>query len=396
MPTTRLHFDDPLLLGFSGAVTRLATFEGAPSVVLDRTAFYPEAGGQLGDRGTLGGAQVLDVQIDAAGDVHHLVASVAPFAVGEVLEGSVDASRRRLHMALHTGQHMLSRALEDVAFAPTVSSRLGESAATVDVDVTSLDERRLAEAESLVNAIVEEDLAVRAFFPDPDELAALPLRRAPKVERNIRVVAIGDFDVSPCGGTHCTHTAQVGVVRVSSVERDKGRVRVTFSAGRRARGELFDLAQILTGLGRELTSGPRDVPQAVERLRRDLHGAREALDAARSKVTELRLPALLASVVEGRVVASLGDASIEELRAVARGLALARPDAVALLAGTGDAGLSVVCSRGAESAFDCGALVKRLTAVGGGRGGGRAEHAEGRLPALTDWRALVTSALAER
>ncbi len=87
-------------------------------------------------------------------------------------------------MALHTGQHMLSRALADVASAATVSSRLGETACTIDLDRESVDERRLAEAEDLVNAVVDDDVPVRAFFPVRAELAALPLRRAPKVTSN--------------------------------------------------------------------------------------------------------------------------------------------------------------------------------------------------------------------
>ena len=105
-PTERLHSDDPQLLVASGRVIDHARWNGQPSVVLDRTPFYPESGGQLGDHGTLGEARVVDVQIDEAGVVHHLIEGLAP-AVGETVEGRVDELRRRAHMALHTGQHAL-------------------------------------------------------------------------------------------------------------------------------------------------------------------------------------------------------------------------------------------------------------------------------------------------
>jgi len=107
-------------------------------------------------------------------------------------------------MALHTGQHMLSRALADVAKGETVSSRLGESACTIDLDLEAVDERLVAEAEALVNAVVDDDVPVRAWFPSAVELAALPLRRTPKVTEDIRVVAVGDFDFTPCGGDNAT------------------------------------------------------------------------------------------------------------------------------------------------------------------------------------------------
>ncbi|HZI05353.1 MAG TPA: alanyl-tRNA editing protein, partial [Archangium sp.] len=226
IPTERLYYSDPFLFRFTGRVLAHGAWNGAPSVVLDRSAFYPEAGGQMADRGVLGGRVLRDVQVDDAGVVHHVLELPEGTGLPEVgaeLSGELDRVRRRTHMALHTGQHMLSRALVDVANAHTVSSRLGETLCTIDVDLDVLDERRVAEAEALVNSIIDDDIVIRAFFPTPEELAALPLRRAPKVTDNIRVIQMGDFDVSPCGGTHCTRSAQVGMVRVLGVERYKGK-----------------------------------------------------------------------------------------------------------------------------------------------------------------------------
>src|SRR3990170_4166050 len=238
-PTRLLYHDDPPALAFAARVIAHSAWNGAPALVLDATAFYPESGGQMADRGTLAGAAVADVQVDDAGVVHHVLAAGAALpAPGAEVRGEVDRARRRVHMALHTGQHLLSRALADVARGETVSSRLGETACTIDLDLARLEDRDLVRAEELVNAVVDDDVPVVAFFPTAAELAALPLRRAPKVAERIRVVRIGGFDVSPCGGTHCRSSAQVGLVRVTGVERYKGKVRVTFAAGRRARDAL--------------------------------------------------------------------------------------------------------------------------------------------------------------
>jgi alanyl-tRNA synthetase len=258
-----------------------------------------------------------------------------------------------------------------------------------------LDERRVAEAEDLVNAIIDDDIAIRAFFPSPEELAALPLRRAPKVTDNVRVIQIGEFDVSPCGGTHCTRSAQVGMVRVLGVERYKGKGRVLFSAGRRARSELWQEAATLRALGRTYSCGPLDVPASVDKLRRDLTDVREALGAARAKLAEstaAELAAQLAQSPDKRVVAVLDGATPEYLRSVAARLT-SQPEAVVLLAGRAPEGLAVLITRGSGSSFGCGAFLKRAAEAAGGRGGGRPEHAEGRLPPNTDWMALVASLL---
>lgn len=395
-PTARLYYDDPLLLGFTATVTGHATLGDAPSVLLDRSAFYPESGGQMADRGRLGGLSIIDVQVDDDGQVHHLLEGGALLDVGSSVTGDIDRARRRVHMALHTGQHMLSRALTDIAFASTVSSRLGETTCTIDVDRETLDERLVAEAEALVNAVVDDDAPVRAFFPTPDELAALPLRRAPKVTENIRVIAIGDLDVSPCGGTHCTRTAQVGLLRVLGIERYKGKARVTFSAGPRARRELWDEASVLRDLGRAFTCGPRDVPTAVEKLRRELGCAREDLGHARGRLADAAaadLAAAAAADPDHRAVAVLDEVGVEILRRIV-GRITSLPEATAFLASRTDGGLAVMVSRGSASRLDCGAFLKRAAAAVGGRGGGRPEHAEGRFPATTDWPALVTTMLA--
>jgi len=390
----RLYHDDPLLLAFRARVTARASLGDRPSVLLDKTAFYPEAGGQMADHGTLGGARVVDVQEDDAGRIHHVLEGALP-EVGDEVTGSVDKARRRVHMALHTGQHMLSRALVEVAGGETVSARLGESACTIDLDLASLDERKAAEAEDLVNAIIDDDVPVRAWFPSAEELSGLPLRRKPKVAENIRVVAVGDFDFTPCGGTHCTRAAQVGVMRVEAVERYKGKARVVFSAGARARGKLAHASDLLRALGRELTCGPDDVRAGIDKLRRELAEAREALGRVRGRVAGSVAAELLASADargERRVVGVLEDASLDLLRAVA-GRITAEGDRVALLAGEADGGTIVLAARGPASDFDCGGFLKRAAAAAGGRGGGRPERAEGRLPAGIDWIAIATVTL---
>ncbi|HSN28887.1 MAG TPA: alanyl-tRNA editing protein, partial [Kofleriaceae bacterium] len=278
--TRRLYHDDVMLRRFDANVVAHATYKDKQGIVLDATAFYPEAGGQLGDRGTLGAARVLDTQELDDGTIVHLVEGALP-EVGARVTGELDWARRRQHMAQHTAQHLLSGALLDRAQAPTASARLGESALTIDVTRDRIPDAEIAAAEDLANALIDDDLPIRAWFPAADELAQLKLRRDPKVSADIRVVAIGDFDFSPCGGTHATHTSQLGSLRITNAERYKGMTRVTFAAGRRARAELFTRDQVLRQLGTRFSCAPADVPAAIDKLSRDA-------EATTAEVTQLR------------------------------------------------------------------------------------------------------------
>ncbi len=381
--TRRLYHEDAMLRRFEAEVVQHTTWKDRPAVILDRTAFYPEAGGQLGDRGTLGGATVLDTQELDPGVIVHILDGAAP-AIGTQVTGELDWARRRQHMAQHTAQHLLSGALLDRAAAPTASARLGETALTIDVARDRIPEAELAAAEGLANDLIDDDLAIRAWFPAPDELAGLKLRRDPKVTDDIRVVAIGDFDYSPCGGTHCARTAQLAAIRITSAERYKGMTRVTFTAARRARAELFTRDQVLRGLATRFSCGATEVPAAIDKLVRDA-------EAASTELTNLR--GRLASTIiatfpgTGAVVAAIpGDAEL--LRSVAAKLVAAGRDAI--LCAPDDAGAAVVLFRAPGSTLDCGALWKQLAAKVGGRGGGRADRAEGRLSAaVSDWPALI-------
>lgn len=389
--TEKLYWAEPHRATFEATATA-SRFGDKPSIVLERTLFYPEGGGQLGDVGTLTvdgrSVPVLDTQIDDAGVIHHLVET----ATSGPARGEIDLVRRRDHMAQHTAQHALSRALADVAKAVTVSARLGATSCTIDVQRPGIPDAELHRAEDLVNALIEADVEVRALYPTPP---ALKLRKQPKVtEGTIRVIDITDFDLTPCGGTHCTRTGQIGQARIVGLEKYKGMLRLTFHAGRRALADARAKHEALAALATELTCGLADVPGAVTRLRGDLKNARAQLDAARGEIADLLARSLLAALPDGPgpivlPVERPGD-SVDALRALANKLTadarvlavLGAPDAA-----TGD--LAVVVQRGAGVRFDAGAFIKAECAARGLRGGGRPERGEARFPAQSGARTTI-------
>src|SRR3954468_23901054 len=159
--TERLYLSDPYLTTFTARVASRAERDGKPAALLDRTAFYPEGGGQPADRGTLGGAQVLDVQ-ESEGNVLHLLDRPPP--PGDGVEGRVDGTRPLDHIQQHHGQHLLSAAFERVHGAPTRSFHLGERTCTIDLDISvaKLDDAALRAAETAANESVWRNLPVIA------------------------------------------------------------------------------------------------------------------------------------------------------------------------------------------------------------------------------------------
>jgi alanyl-tRNA synthetase len=396
--TEKLYWADPTRGDFSTRGGRVTRFGDRASVVLAETLFYPEGGGQLGDVGTLEIAgqsyAVCDTQIDDHGTIHHLLENT-PIDLSDDVEvkGKIDVVRRRDHSIHHTAQHALSRALVDEAAADTVSARLGATACTIDVQRAAVPDRDLHRAEDLVNALVTSNVVVRTLFPTPDQLAALPLRRAPKVSEGVRVVAIDDFDISPCGGTHCGRTGEIGQVRIVAVEKYKGMSRITFHAGLRALADARSNHATLSRVAADLTCGALDVPNAIAKLRADLKSTRTQLEGARAEIASLVARSLLAALPSDdgpHVVSIVRDADdIAGLRALASKLT-EDPRVVALVAGNDPSGdVIVVVQRGARATLDCGAFVQTRAKALGGRGGGRPERAEARFPKGTALASLV-------
>lgn len=374
--TKKLYLDDPFTCDFSAALVRTGEAKGVPYAVLDATRFYPEAGGQRADRGTLDGAAVVDVQ-EHGEEVLHLLDRPLGAAPGTTLAGRVDRAVREDHMQQHTGQHMLSAAFIEVIGAPTISFHMGEDVCTIDLDRDDLTWDQVTQVEDRVNAVIREDRAIRVLYPTPEERAALALRKEPTVTENLRVIQVEGFDQSPCCGTHCTRTGQIGAIHVRRWERVRQKARVHFLCGQRALADHRAKSRLLLKLTAAFSSNEdqlearvldaqlriKDLSKEIEALRERAwtHQATELANAARpvGKVKLVTAPA--------------------ESPAHAKTLALAltaAPDVVAYLyTPAGDAALAA----GTATGVNAGALFKTLVAARGGKGGGQAGLAQGRL-----------------
>jgi alanyl-tRNA synthetase len=385
MSTKRLYYDDSYLAEFEATVAAHGQVGGRAAVALDRSAFYPEGGGQPADRGALNGCAVADVQAEGE-TVWHVLAQpeeLAALPVGAAVRGTIDRARRLDHMQQHCGQHILTAAFIASGGPPTVSFHLSDASVTIDLDAAELSEAQVRAAEELANRVVWEDRPVLARFVAPEELATIALRKPPTVSGAVRVVSVEEFDHSACGGTHPRSTGSVGVVAVLGWSRQRGGTRVEFACGGRALRELRRLAGAAGAAAATLSVGVDELPAAAERalaaqraLAKELAQAQAALDEAAA----LRLYAGGEAAGAARVAAAaLAGLSAERLRAVAQQIA-ARPGGVAVIGAAGErAQLCVACAP--DSGRDARAILQAGLAVLGGRGGGSAALAQGGGPA---------------
>lgn len=372
--TERLTYHNAYLTAFDAEVTDLREIDGRPAVALNRSAFYPAGGGQPADMGTLNGVPVLEVR--SQGDaVWHVLA--APIAVGASVYGQVDWARRLDHMQNHSGQHILSQAFIQTAGALTVAWRLSDHSLTIDLDQASLSEGQLANAESLANQVVQQNLPISARIVTEQELPALNLRKQPDVDGPLRIVAIGDFDRVACAGLHVDSSAQVGLVKILRTERRGPETRIHFVCGQRAVDDYARKHQAVRSLAGRFTCSEQELAQAVERLQAQADANFKALRAAQSDLVAAEAARLAAVASPDRVVsAAYPGWDGEQVKQLAQ-LLRSQPGFVVALAGGAN---QVLAARSADVALDAGQALRGALAAVGGRGGGRPDFAQGAAP----------------
>jgi len=281
--TERLYYADCYLREFQARVIRTSSEAGGVRVFLDRTAFYPESGGQPADQGTLAGIAVLDVVEEGEEVAHVLTESPST----EVVQGIIDWRRRFDHMQQHTGQHVLSAAFEKAGGYKTVSFHLGTETSTIDLDSDRVGAKQIEETEELANKIVFENRPVQISFRPSAEANQMDLRKPAFREGDIRVVEVEGFDLSACGGTHVIQTGAIGLISIRKVDTSKGLTRVAFVCGGRAlRRARRDFA-ILTEAARQFSTGLENVPELIAKQAQELRDAERLRNKLLEDLAEL-------------------------------------------------------------------------------------------------------------
>ena len=347
--TERLYYHDPTLLEFTAAVVELSEVGGKFRTRLNRSAFYPTSGGQLFDRGALNGIEIIEVMETDNGEVWHI--SEQPVgAVGETITGQVDRTRRQKNRQQHTAQHILSAIFIKLYGFETVSVHLGEEYGAIELSVLSVEPEQLARTEQAANEVLQDNFPVEIIFASGDEIAKLPLRKMPDRTGELRVIRIGDLDCSACGGTHCSFTSEVGLIKLIGVEKIRNRTLVRFLAGAQALQDYAVRFEVTDTLSRSLTCAVADLPGIVAGLGNDSKTLRKEIAALQKELLPIRAAALSEAALEygGRKYVTFEAGSMDpalsgqlagQIADTIKGLALTISDGRLIVAVSADSGL---------------------------------------------------------
>ncbi len=383
--TEKIYDKDPHILKFDAVVLSCEKMDSHYGVVLDRTAFFPEEGGQGCDAGTLDGQPVLHVSIDKENTLTHLLAS--PLPVGARVSGEVDWARRFDYMQQHTGEHILSGLVHSHFGFDNVGFHLGAEITTLDFNGV-LTPEQLLQMETLANEAVFADLPVKTSFPSPDELATLSYRSKIALTGPVRIVEIPGIDLCACCAPHVDRTGQIGMIKVVDMQSHRGGVRLTLLCGSRALARCQAQQDCLSALSALLSAKPECITEAVLRLKEESNSRKERINDLQAKLLSLRLSSLPTDDPCAPVLLFEEEMDMKAVRDAVNTLTAERSGYCAIFVGGGDAGYSFILG---SSGLDCNAAAAALRNELKAKCGGSAQMIQGSVAAdRTAIRALLS------
>ncbi|MHA1647197.1 MAG: alanyl-tRNA editing protein, partial [Promethearchaeota archaeon] len=287
MMTEKLYYTNAYQKEFTSKILEVIELKGELKgkfgIILEKTCFYPEGGGQLGDKGRIDKIPVLDTQFQD-GEIIHITGK--SLEIGKKVKGKVDWARRYKFMQNHTAQHILSESFLKELRGETFSVHLGENSLTLDVGLSKLRWENVYKVEKLANKIISENRPIEIHWVGKDDLDKFPLRKKPKVNENIRIVEVGKFDYSACGGTHLKCSSELGTVKVLKWIKVKNGFRVEFICGERALSDYQWKNKMILEIAEFLAVKKSDLMNSVEKLFEDNKTQRKLIEEMQYKLLE--------------------------------------------------------------------------------------------------------------
>ena len=370
METTKLYYEDAYLREFDAAVLSCREEQGRYLVVLDRTAFYPEGGGQPADHGVLGGVAVTDVQ-ERNGVVCHTCAG--PLAVGSTVHGAIDWQRRFDHMQQHSGEHILSGLLCSLYHCDNVGFHMGKDAILIDFN-TKIPAEDLPVLERTANEAIWRNVASQVTYPSKEELEKLEYRSKKALEGKVRIMAIGEYDCCACCGTHVQKAGEIGMVKILSAQNYKGGTRLEIVCGMRALADYDEKTENAAAISEMLSVPTGKIAKATEALLKERDELKQIISRMKwekinniaEKVGEIPKACVFAADFDSKDMVHLADTILDKTGGTA---------AVFAPAGTGYA--FVLMSR----TEDMRPMAAEMKEAFGSKGGGKPEAVQGRTEA---------------
>ena len=371
MATQKLYYLDAHQKTFTAAVLSCVPGKHGYDVVLDRTCFYPEGGGQPGDTGSLSGVRVTDTH-ERGDEIVHFCD--APLAVGETVEGAIDYDRRFSFMQLHSGEHILSGIVHRRFGYENVGFHMGTDFVTIDFS-GMLGPDDLAAVEAEANEWIWKNIPIRITWPSPDELAAIPYRSKKELTGQVRIVTIPDVDICACCGTHVSNTGEIGFVKIFSCVKFHDGVRLEILCGRRALQYMSALVEQNRRVSGLLSAKPLQTADAAARLLEAEAALKLRAAQLEEQVFAQKAQALAGA---GKVLLFEPPMTPDSVRRLTDLVMTACGGRAAVFAGSDAEGYKYAVG---EADGDLRQFVKELNAELHGRGGGKPFFAQGSVAA---------------
>ncbi|TWT27554.1 alanyl-tRNA editing protein [Planomicrobium sp. CPCC 101110] len=371
--TTKLYYENPKLKKTNAAVVRSDKDEKGYFSVLDQTCFYPEGGGQPADAGVINKVKVVDVQtVDQ--EIRHYTDQ--PLPLGAV-SAELDWERRWDHMQQHAGQHVLSAIFDDHYGMKTSSFHLGAERVSIDLDIHDITKEQWMDVEKKANEVIQRHLQIQSTWITAEEVSALKLRKPPAVDGPIRLVIIDGVDSNACGGTHPLNTAEIGAIKLISMEKSKGGMRVYFLCGTRAFRYFQQLLETTDELVRQLNAPVQELNKAAMAILQEKAANEKTIKELNAGLLEAEAALLSPDPEKGTIEKVFGNRAIKEVQQLAKLTAANHPGAALLFLATNQEEVRFVCARGADADGDMRIPLKELLAMTDGKGGGNAQFGQG-------------------
>lgn len=387
--TKKLYYEDAYATGFHATVlsceavtlaNEAAGKEEADNktvyqVVLDQTLFFPEEGGQSPDKGVLGGATVLDVQIKDDIITHTVNAAME---VGASVYGVIDWKHRFSNMQQHSGEHIFSGTVNRLYGYNNVGFHLSDNIVTMDFNGI-LTEEDVAKVERLVNEMIVKNLPITISYPSKEELANMEYRSKIEIEGKVRIVTIGDVDVCACCAPHVRYTGEIGMLKVMSLQNYKGGVRLSMLCGFRALEAFREKAAVINALTNSLTASQEVLPERVEKLKAANQDYKYRLASAKQKLMEIKMAEIPAE--QENVVLFEQDIENLVMRNAVNALTAKHSGICGIFVGSDEEGYSFIIG---SANIDCSKVAALLREKTGAKCGGSKQMIQGSVQATEE------------
>lgn len=374
--TEKLFYQDSHLTEFEAKVLScepvnpdiLPGHSGEYAAELDRTAFFPEGGGQYADTGVLGGVRVTDVQ-EKDGRILHLLEG--PLEPGTCVSGRIDWEERFMKMQQHSGEHIVSGLVHSAFGYNNVGFHLGSEDCTMDFD-GELSKEQLVHIEQEANRAVWKNLKIQALYPSAEELARMEYRSKIEIEGQVRIIVVPGYDVCACCAPHVSYTGEIGLIKLTHVQRYKGGARVTMLCGVRAlqdyevkQEQAGEISALLCAKENEIAESVRHLRDEADNLKYELGEKEKKLIAVKAKMIpkDGKPVCIFTEDIEGDSMRLLMNLVLE-----------AGHNVCAVFHGNDSEGYRYVIGSRTQNMRE---LVKEFNAAFDGRGGGKPEMVQG-------------------